>query len=78
VGAKRADNRPTPTPPSRALSLQVVDINTSKTASGAEYPAIPAAGGSGRKTGVPCLEVEPGVTITEGPAVLQTIAAKGK
>jgi hypothetical protein len=58
--------------------LQVVDTRAGKTASGADYPAIPAAGGSGRKTGTPCLELEPGVTITEGPAILQTIAAKGE
>jgi hypothetical protein len=68
-------HRPPASPP------QVVNIKgtgAGKTASGADYAVIPAAGGSGRKTGVPCLELEPGVTVTEGPAVLQAIAAKGE
>ncbi|HYD96312.1 MAG TPA: glutathione transferase GstA [Noviherbaspirillum sp.] len=50
------------------FTLEKVDADTKLTASGADYRAVNPNGY------VPALEIEPGLVLTEGPAIMQYIA----
>ncbi|MGZ3158536.1 MAG: glutathione transferase GstA [Burkholderiaceae bacterium] len=52
------------------FTLEKVDFSTKKTESGADYLAINPLGY------VPALEIEPGLVLTEGPAINQYLADK--